>query len=156
MMSGSKVPNFDTCELFRASHFHNFPQYSHIVGLSSHFHVHIVGVPRSNPPISELMWVQTFWPWYYSILFVKFSDVRGLNKLRSNASIQVRIIKYYNIQIRKTYLKIVYNLLDKTITIYLFHVKHYILFYNTNTNFSKIISAYIIKLFIELAHNSIL
>jgi len=73
----------------------------------------------------------------YNILFVKFSDVRGLNELRSNASIQVRIIKYYNIQIRKTYLKIVYNLLDKAITIYLFHVKHYILFYNTNTNFQK-------------------
>ena len=70
--------------------------------------------------------------------------------MRSNASIQVRIIKYYNIQIRKTYLKIVYNLLDKTITIYLFHVKHYILFYNTNTNFSKIISAYIIKFFLNL------
>ena len=38
MMSGAKVPDFDAYGLFRAAHSHNPPQYSHIVGLSSHLH----------------------------------------------------------------------------------------------------------------------
>ena len=37
MMLGSKAPNYDTYGLFRALHSHNPPNYSHIVGLSSHF-----------------------------------------------------------------------------------------------------------------------
>ena len=37
-MSGSKAPDFDTYELLRATHYHNSTQYSHIVGLSSHFY----------------------------------------------------------------------------------------------------------------------
>ena len=40
MMWVSKVPNYDAYGLFRALHFHNPPQYSHIVGLSSHFFAH--------------------------------------------------------------------------------------------------------------------
>ena len=39
----SKVPNYDACGLFRALHSHNPLQYSHIVGLSSHFYAHIGG-----------------------------------------------------------------------------------------------------------------
>ena len=39
-MSGAKVPDFDAYGLFRAAHSHNPPQYSHIVGLSSHFYVY--------------------------------------------------------------------------------------------------------------------
>ena len=42
-MSGAKVPDFDAYGLFRAAHSHNPPQYSHIVGLSSHFYAHIKG-----------------------------------------------------------------------------------------------------------------
>ena len=38
MMSGSKAPDFDAYGLFRATHSHNPTQYSHIVGLSSHFY----------------------------------------------------------------------------------------------------------------------
>ncbi|WP_278890054.1 hypothetical protein [[Ruminococcus] lactaris] len=38
MMSGSKIPDFDACGLLRATHSHNPTQYSHIVGLSSHFY----------------------------------------------------------------------------------------------------------------------
>ena len=41
MMWVSKVPNYDAYGLFRALHSHNPPQYSHIVGLSSHFYAHI-------------------------------------------------------------------------------------------------------------------
>ena len=37
-MSGAKAPDFDTYELLRAMHYHNSTQYSHIVGLSSHFY----------------------------------------------------------------------------------------------------------------------
>ena len=37
MMLGSKAPNYDACGLFRAMHSHNPPNYSHIVGLTSHF-----------------------------------------------------------------------------------------------------------------------
>ena len=43
MMSGAKVPDFDAYGLFRAAHSHNPPQYSHIVGLPSHFYAHIWG-----------------------------------------------------------------------------------------------------------------
>ena len=58
MMSGSKAPDFDTYELFRATHSHNSPKYSHIVGLSSHFYAHIGAGPKVfHPPMSELMWV---------------------------------------------------------------------------------------------------
>ena len=39
-MSGSKAPDFDAYGLFRATHSHNPTQYSHIVGLSSHFYAH--------------------------------------------------------------------------------------------------------------------
>ena len=52
MMSGAKVPDFDAYGLFRAAHSHNPPQYSHIVGLSSHFYV--PKVFRSH--MSKLMW----------------------------------------------------------------------------------------------------
>ena len=34
---GVKSPNYDACGLFRAMHSHNPPNYSHIVGLTSHF-----------------------------------------------------------------------------------------------------------------------
>ena len=34
---GVKSPNYDAYGLFRALHSHNPPNYSHIVGLSSHF-----------------------------------------------------------------------------------------------------------------------
>ena len=37
-MSGSKAPDLDTYGLLRATHYHNPTQYSHIVGLSSHFY----------------------------------------------------------------------------------------------------------------------
>ena len=36
MMSGAKASDFDAYGLFRATHSHNPPQYSHIVGLSSY------------------------------------------------------------------------------------------------------------------------
>ena len=47
MMSGAKVPDFDAYGLFRAAHSHNPPEYSHIVGLSSHFMLISGRVPRS-------------------------------------------------------------------------------------------------------------
>ena len=37
-MPGSKAPDFDAYGLLRATHSHNPTQYSHIVGLSSHFY----------------------------------------------------------------------------------------------------------------------
>ena len=37
MMSESPPPDFDAYGLFRATHSHNPTQYSHIVGLKSHF-----------------------------------------------------------------------------------------------------------------------
>ena len=37
MTLGAKAPNYDIYGLFRAAHSHNPTQYSHIVGLSSHF-----------------------------------------------------------------------------------------------------------------------
>ena len=75
MMWVSKVPNYDAYGLFRALHSHNpfyaplrsvlnmcqwhiAPQYSHIVGLSSHFYAHIgVGPKVFHPPMSKLMWI---------------------------------------------------------------------------------------------------
>ena len=54
----SKVPNYDAYGLFRALHSHNPPQYSHIVGLSSHFYAHIGAGPNVfHPPMSKLMWI---------------------------------------------------------------------------------------------------
>ena len=44
---GVKSPNYDAYGLFRALHSHNPPQYSHIVGLPSHFYAHIGAGPRS-------------------------------------------------------------------------------------------------------------
>ena len=41
MLLGAKVPNNDTCGLFRAAHSHNPAQYSHIAELSSCFYAHI-------------------------------------------------------------------------------------------------------------------
>ena len=56
-MSGAKVPDFDAYGLFRATHSHNPTQYSHIVGLSSHFYAHIGAGPKVfHPPMSKLMW----------------------------------------------------------------------------------------------------
>ena len=58
MMWVSKVPNYDACGLFRALHSHNPPQYSHIVGLPSHFYAHIGAGPKVfYPPMSKLMWI---------------------------------------------------------------------------------------------------
>ena len=58
MMWVSKVPNYDAYGLFRALHSHNPPQYSHIVGLSSHFYAHIgVGPKVFHPSMSKLMWI---------------------------------------------------------------------------------------------------
>ena len=57
MMSGAKVPDVDAYGLFRAAHSHNPPQYSHIVGLSSHFYAHIGAGPKVfRPHMSKLMW----------------------------------------------------------------------------------------------------
>ena len=54
----SKVPNYDAYGLFRALHSHNPPQYSHIMGLSSHFYAHIGAGPKVfHPPMSKLMWI---------------------------------------------------------------------------------------------------
>ena len=58
MMWVSKVPNYDAYGLFRALHSHNPPQYSHIVGLSSHLYAHIGAGPKVfHPPMSKLMWI---------------------------------------------------------------------------------------------------
>ena len=58
MMWVSKVPNYDAYGLFRALHSHNPPQYSHIVGLSSHFYAHIGAGPKVfHPSMSKLMWI---------------------------------------------------------------------------------------------------
>ena len=57
LMSGSKAPDFDAYGLLRATHSHNPTQYSHIVGLSSHFYAHIGAGPKVfHPPMSKLMW----------------------------------------------------------------------------------------------------
>ena len=56
-MSGAKVPDFDAYGLFRAAHSHNPPQYSHIMGLSSHFYAHIGAGPKVfRSHMSKLMW----------------------------------------------------------------------------------------------------
>ena len=53
-----KVQNYDAYGLFRASHSHNPLQYSHIVGLSSHFYAHIwAGSKVFHPLMSKLMWI---------------------------------------------------------------------------------------------------
>ena len=58
MMLGSKAPDFDAYGLFRATHSLNPTQYSHIVGLTSHFYAHIGAGPKVfHPLMSELMWV---------------------------------------------------------------------------------------------------
>ena len=77
LMLGSKAPNYDAYGLFRAAHFHNPAQYSHIVGYTSHFYAHIGAGPKVlhppitshfyahigagpkvlHPPMSKLMWV---------------------------------------------------------------------------------------------------
>ena len=57
-MSGSKPPDFDAYGLFCAAHSHNPAQYSHIVGLTSHFYAHIgAGLKVFHPLMSKLMWV---------------------------------------------------------------------------------------------------
>ena len=57
LMSGSKAPDLDAYGLLRAAHSHNPNQYSHIVGLSSHFYAHIGAGPKVfHPPMSKLMW----------------------------------------------------------------------------------------------------
>ena len=57
-ISGSKVPDIDAYGLFRATHSHNPTQYSHIVGLSSHFYAHIGAAQKVfHPLMSKLMWV---------------------------------------------------------------------------------------------------
>ena len=56
---------YDANGLFRALHSHNPPQYSHIVGLTSHFYAHIgAGSKILHPLMSKLMWIQLFSPWY--------------------------------------------------------------------------------------------
>ena len=45
-MSGSKAPDFDAYELLRATHSHNYTQYSHIGAGPKVFH----------PPMNKLMW----------------------------------------------------------------------------------------------------
>ena len=57
LMSGSKAADFDAYGLLRATHSHHPTQYSHIVGLSSHFYAHIGAGPKVfHPPMSKLMW----------------------------------------------------------------------------------------------------
>ena len=41
-MLGAKAPNYDAYGLFRALHSHNPIQYSHIVGLASHFYSNVL------------------------------------------------------------------------------------------------------------------
>ena len=53
MISGSKAPDFDAYELLRATHSHNSTQYSHIVGLSSHFYAPIGGGSKGLSPTYE-------------------------------------------------------------------------------------------------------
>ena len=54
---GVKSPDVDAYGLLRATHFHNPTQYSHIVGLSSHFYAHIGAGPKVfRPLMSKLMW----------------------------------------------------------------------------------------------------
>ncbi len=53
MMSGSKAPDSDVYGLLRATHSHNPTQYSHIVGLSSHFYAHIGAGPKVFHPLEQ-------------------------------------------------------------------------------------------------------
>ena len=54
---GVKSPDVDAYGLLRATHFHNPTQYSHIVGLSSHFYAHIGAGPKVfHPLMSKLIW----------------------------------------------------------------------------------------------------
>ena len=53
-MPGSKAPDFDAYGLLRATHSHNPTQYSHIVGLSSHFYAHI-GERPFDPGINFIL-----------------------------------------------------------------------------------------------------
>lgn len=63
MMLGEKAPNYDARGLFRAVHFHNPPQYSYIVGYTSHFYVHIGAGPKAfHPLMSKLMGLRSFDP----------------------------------------------------------------------------------------------
>ena len=56
MMQVAFAPYYDTFGLFRAAHFHNPPQYSHIVGYTSHFYAHIGAGPKAfHPLMSKLM-----------------------------------------------------------------------------------------------------
>ena len=56
-MSGAKAPDVDAFGLLRATHSHNPTQYSHIVGLSSHFYAHIGAGPKVfRQLMSKLMW----------------------------------------------------------------------------------------------------
>ena len=75
-MLGSKAPNYDTYELFRATHSHNSTQYSHIVGLSSHFfdpilqypdlgHIELTNYRYSFDPILQCALVNIFWTQNY-------------------------------------------------------------------------------------------
>lgn len=43
--------SYDTYGLLRATHSHNPPQYSHIVGYSPHFHAHIEAGPKVLRPL---------------------------------------------------------------------------------------------------------
>ena len=62
-MPGSQAPDFDAYGLFRAKHSLNPTQYSHIVGLASHFYAHIgAGHKVFQPPMSKLMWFRPFDP----------------------------------------------------------------------------------------------
>ena len=63
MMLGAKAPNYDARGLFRAVHFHNPHQYSHIVGYTSHFYAHIGAGPKTfHPLMSKLMGLRSFDP----------------------------------------------------------------------------------------------
>ncbi|OUQ48615.1 hypothetical protein B5E62_12825 [Lachnoclostridium sp. An118] len=68
---GAKARDYDACGLFRATHFHNPTQYSHIVGYTSHFYAHIGAGPKVFLPLmSKLMWVQTFCPWHLIYIII--------------------------------------------------------------------------------------
>nr|WP_270213445.1 hypothetical protein [Dorea formicigenerans] len=55
---GGKSPNYDAFGVFRALHSHKPPNYSHTVGLPSHFSAHIGADPKAfHPLMSKLMWI---------------------------------------------------------------------------------------------------
>ena len=75
-MLGAKAPNYDAYGLFRASHFHNPHQYSHIVGYTSHFYAHIGAGPKVfHPLMSKLMLAQALGPWHHKISFPHPADI---------------------------------------------------------------------------------